>query len=47
MAITDTHATTEELLEAMFSVWSMPRLNNEGQLWSEESLEMAVRRVGG
>jgi hypothetical protein len=31
------HATTEELLEAVFSVRSMLRLYNEGQLLLEES----------
>jgi hypothetical protein len=41
------HATTEELLEAVFSVRSVPRLFNEGQLPLEESLETAVKRVGG
>jgi hypothetical protein len=46
MAATDTHATVEELLVALFSVRSVPSLYNEGQLPSEESLEMAVRRVG-
>jgi hypothetical protein len=46
MAATDKNATTEELLEAMFSVRSVPRLYNEGQLLLEEGLEMAVRRVG-
>jgi hypothetical protein len=46
MAATDTHATVEEMLEAMFSVRSVPRLYNEVQLSLEESLETAVRRVG-
>jgi hypothetical protein len=32
MAATDMHAITEELLEAMFSVRSVPRLYNEDQL---------------
>jgi hypothetical protein len=41
------HATIEEMLEMLFSVWSMPRLYNEDQLPVEESLETAVRRVGG
>jgi hypothetical protein len=27
----DTHATIEELLETMFSMWSMPWLYNEGK----------------
>jgi hypothetical protein len=47
MAATDTHATTEELLEAVVSVRSVPRLYNEGELPLEESLEMEMRRVGG
>jgi hypothetical protein len=46
MAAKDMHATTQELLEALFSVQSMPRLYIEGQLPLEECLEMAVRRVG-
>jgi hypothetical protein len=32
MAATDTHPTVEELLGAVFSVQSVPRLYNEGQL---------------
>jgi hypothetical protein len=32
MAITDTHETIEGLVEAVFSVRSVPRLNNEDQL---------------
>jgi hypothetical protein len=47
MAATDTHATIEELLEAVFSVLSVPRLYNEGQLPLRNSPEMAVRRVRG
>jgi PIN domain nuclease of toxin-antitoxin system len=47
MAATDIHATREELLEAVFSVWSVSGLYNEGQLPLEESLETAVRRAGG
>jgi hypothetical protein len=47
MAATDTHPITEELLEMVFSVRSMPRLYNKGQLPLEENLEMAVRTVGG
>jgi hypothetical protein len=39
-------ATIKEVLEAVFSVLSVPRLYNEGQLTLEESLETAVRRVG-
>jgi hypothetical protein len=34
--------TLEKLLEVMFSVWSVPRLYNEGQLPLRESLETAV-----
>jgi hypothetical protein len=40
-------ATTEELLEAMFSVPSVPRLYNEEQLPLRGSLETVVRGVGG
>jgi hypothetical protein len=47
MAATDTHATTEELLEVVFSVWSMSGLYNEDQLPLRESHETAVRKVGG
>jgi hypothetical protein len=47
MAATDTYATIKELLEAVFSVWSVPRLYNEGQLSLRESQETAFRRVGG
>jgi hypothetical protein len=43
----DTHAVIEELLEALFSVRSVPRLYNEGQLQLRESLETALRSVGG
>jgi hypothetical protein len=46
MAATDTHATTD-LLEALFSVWSVPRLHNKGQLPLWKSPETATRRVGG
>jgi hypothetical protein len=42
-----TCTTIELLLEAVFSVRPMMRLYDEGQLPLEESLEMAVRRVGG
>jgi hypothetical protein len=45
MATTDMHTTIEELLEAAFSVRSVPRLYNEDQLSIEENLEMAVRRL--
>jgi hypothetical protein len=41
------HATTEEVWKVVFSVRSVPGLYNEGQLSLEESLEMAVRKVGG
>jgi hypothetical protein len=47
MATTDPHGTTKEVVEEVFSVWSMLRLYNEDQLPSEECLETAVRRVGG
>jgi hypothetical protein len=47
MAATDMHATIEELLEVVFSAQSVTRLYNEGQVPLEESLETAVRRVGG
>jgi hypothetical protein len=46
MAARDAHPTIEELLEAVFSVRSVPRLHNEEQLRLQESLETAVRRVG-
>jgi hypothetical protein len=39
--------TTAELLGEVFSVWSMLRLYNKGQLPLEESPETAVRRPGG
>jgi hypothetical protein len=47
MAATDMQATMEGLFRVVFLAWSMPRLYNEGHLPLEESLEMAVRRVGG
>jgi hypothetical protein len=47
MAATDRHATIEELLEAVFSVRSVPSLYNEGQLSLEENPETALRTVGG
>jgi hypothetical protein len=37
MAATDMHITIEKLLETVFSVRSVPRLYNEGQLPLEES----------
>jgi hypothetical protein len=46
MAATYTHGTMNELLEVVFSVRSVPRLYNEGQL-PLESHVTAVRRVGG
>jgi hypothetical protein len=46
MAATDTHPTIEELLEAVFSVRSVPRPYNEGQLPLEECPETARGRVG-
>jgi hypothetical protein len=39
MAATDTNATIEEQLEAVFFVQSVPRLYNEGELPLENSLE--------
>jgi hypothetical protein len=47
MVATYRHITMKELLEVVFSVRSVPRLYNEGQLPLEESLETAMRRVGG
>jgi hypothetical protein len=47
MAATDTNETTEELLEAVFSVPSVTRLYNNGQLQLAKRLETAVRRVRG
>jgi hypothetical protein len=49
MTATDTHATIEELLEAVFSVRSVPTLYiyNEDQLPLEKSLETAARSLGG
>jgi hypothetical protein len=47
MAATDTHAKTKELLEAVFSVRSVPRLYNESHLPLVSNLETAVKRVGG
>jgi hypothetical protein len=46
MAARDKRATID-LLEAVFSAQSVPRIYNEGQLPLEESLEKAVRRIGG
>jgi hypothetical protein len=46
MTKTDMHATIEKLLEAVFSVRSLPRLHNDDQPPLENSLETAVRRVG-
>jgi hypothetical protein len=40
-------ATTEELLGEVFSVRSVPRLYSEEQVRLRDSLETAVRRVGG
>lgn len=47
IAAADTHSTTEELWDEMFSVRSLPRLYNDYQLSVRESSETAVRRVGG
>jgi hypothetical protein len=44
MAATDTHATIEELLEAVFSVWSVPIQYNEDQLSSPVSRNKVLRR---
>jgi hypothetical protein len=46
MSAKDMHATIE-LLEAVFSVWSMSRPYNKSHLLLEESLERAVRRIRG
>jgi hypothetical protein len=46
MVASDMHATIEEL-EVVFSVRSVPKLYDEGQLALEGSLETEVRRVGG
>jgi hypothetical protein len=43
MAATKKHAKTEELLEAVFLVMYVPRVQNEGPLPLEESREMEVR----
>jgi hypothetical protein len=47
MAATDAHAAIDELLKAVLSVRSVPRLYKEEQLRLRESLETAVRKVGG
>jgi hypothetical protein len=47
MAATDTHATIEKLLEAVFSLRSLQRFYNEDQQPLEENLETAVKSVGG
>jgi hypothetical protein len=47
MAATNTHAAIEQLLEAPFSVLSVPGLYKEGQLPLEGSLETTVGTVGG
>jgi hypothetical protein len=46
MAVTDTQ-TAIEVLQAVFSVRSVPRLYNEGQMPLADSLETAVTRLGG
>jgi hypothetical protein len=43
MIATDTHATIEELFEAVFSVRPVPRLYNEGQLPLEESWDRSEK----
>jgi NTP pyrophosphatase (non-canonical NTP hydrolase) len=40
----DTHATTEELLEVVFSIWFMLRLYSENLGANEFSHERVVRR---
>jgi hypothetical protein len=45
MAATDTHAIREELLEAVFSVLSVPRLHNEDHL-SQADSTVALRVIG-
>jgi hypothetical protein len=40
-------ATREAIMEAVFSVWSIPRLHNQDQLLLRESPDTAVRSVGG
>jgi hypothetical protein len=48
MTATDTHPTIEDLLEAMFSLRSVPRLYNEGQLPLETSpLKIAAHAKQG
>jgi hypothetical protein len=47
MAATDKHATTEEMLEEVVSVRSVPSPYNDGQRPIEKSFETAVRRIGG
>jgi deoxyribodipyrimidine photolyase-like uncharacterized protein len=47
MDATDKHAAIKELLEALFSVRSVPRPYNEDKLPLRGSLEAAVRRVRG
>jgi hypothetical protein len=43
MAATDTHATIEENLEAMFSVRSVPRLYKKDQVALRVSRETVLR----
>jgi hypothetical protein len=47
VAATDTQATTQELLEAVFSVRSVPRLYNEDQLPLQVSRKRVLRRQLG
>jgi hypothetical protein len=47
MATTEMHATIEGLLEAVFSVQSIPKIYNEDQLSLLQSLETTDRRAGG
>jgi hypothetical protein len=39
MAATDTHVEIEEMLEAVFSVWAVPRLYNVVQFPVEERFD--------
>jgi hypothetical protein len=47
MTARHTHAAIGKQFEAVFSVWSVLRLYNEEMKRLRESLETAVRRVGG
>jgi hypothetical protein len=47
MAATGAHEAMVEMFEAVFSMRSVPKLYIEDQLRLRESLETAVRKVGG